>query len=910
MALITGTSAAEQLTGFNSFDTIIGGGGNDSINGGMGIDVAEYSGGLSGYRISYVDGQLYIEDIDGTNGNMGFDTLSAIEKLKFDNTQLTMSGGALSSGEFQVSTSMAYTTSRPVVTSLNDGGFVVTWGANGLDGSAGGIFGQRYNAAGYAQGVEFQVNTTTFSQQTDATTTVLANGDFIVSWQSYAQDTTGASSSWGIYAQRYNASGVAQGSEFKVNTTTANTQAYPSVTALDNGDFVVSWESAGQDGSGFGIYAQRFDASGTALGTEFRVNTFTTLDQREASVSALSDGGFVVTWQSNGQDGSYDGVYAQRYNASGVAQGSEFRVNTYTTNYQSDSTVAGLAGGGFVVAWQSRGQDGSDWGVYAQRYNASGVAQGGEFLVNTTTANFQYKPSIAALTGGGFVVTWVSLEQDGGTAGVYAQRYDANGVAIDTEFKVDVYVYADSLDAKPTVTGLVDGGFIISWKSAAQGIFAQRYDENGVPVVNNPTAVLTITGSAVGELINLDFSNDLIVDGAAGNDTINGGSGHDTLKGGNDNDTLNGDNGNDYLYGGAGTDTLNGDAHDDFLYGDAGNDILNGGTGDDYLDGGVGNDTLNGGEDNDFLWGGAGLDSLYGGYGNDTLYGGDVDGDKLFGESGNDYLDGGSGADSLDGGIGNDTLYGGTGNDTLVGGDGNDELYGGDGADNMQGGNGSDTFYGGAGNDTFNGGAGDDVFYYESGDSITEASNAGIDLVYSALTYTLGSNVENLTLTGSSNINGTGNTLANLMIGNDGNNSLTGGTGNDTLLGGDGDDTLVGGNGMDSLTGGAGADIFVFNGASPNATSNKDVITDFNVADDTIWLSKTYFTGFSATGAMAAAAFNTGVAASDATDRIIYDSATGNLYYDADGTGASAKILFATLSAGLSLSAADFNIIT
>ena len=125
---------------------------------------------------------------------------------------------------------------------------------------------------------------------------------------------------------------IPTGTDIQVNTFTSSDQIYPSVTALTDGGFVVTWSSDGQDGSGYGIYGQRYAADGTPVGSEFRVNTYTSNDQVYSSVTALADGGFVVTWSSDGQDGSGYGIYGQRYAADGTPVGSEFRVNTYTTS--------------------------------------------------------------------------------------------------------------------------------------------------------------------------------------------------------------------------------------------------------------------------------------------------------------------------------------------------------------------------------------------------------------------------------------------------------------------------------------------------------------------------------------------------------------------------------------------------
>ena len=274
-----------------------------------------------------------------------------------------------------------------------------------------------------AQGGEFQVNTTTLGDQSNATVAMDANGNFVVTWTDSGQDGGGD----GVYAQRYNAAGVTQGGEFQVNTTTVSNQNNATVAMDGAGDFVVTWTSYGQDNADglSGVYAQRYNAAGVKQGGEFRVNTNTQGYQFSSTVAMDDAGDFVVTWTSYGlgQDGDGDGVYAQRYNAAGVKQGGEFQVNTYTAANQLSSTVAMDGAGNFAVTWSSALQDGSGFGVYARRYNAAGVVQGGEFQVNTFTAGSQIYSSVAMDTAGDFVVTWSSAYQDGSNLGVYAQRY-------------------------------------------------------------------------------------------------------------------------------------------------------------------------------------------------------------------------------------------------------------------------------------------------------------------------------------------------------------------------------------------------------------------------------------------------------------------------------------------------------
>jgi Ca2+-binding RTX toxin-like protein len=554
-------------------------------------------------------------------------------------------------------------------------------------------------------------------------------------------------------------------------------------------------------------------------------------------------------------------------------------------------------------------------------------------------------------------------------------------------------------------------------------------------------------------------ANDL--DGMGGNDTLFGNGGADSLLGGDGNDSLNGGTGVDSMVGGTGNDVyvvdvagdvtietstlaseidtvlsgvsrtlgsnlerltltgtaaLNGTGNTlaNLITGNTGANTLNGGSGNDTLNGGSGNDSLIGGTGNDSLNGGTGVDSMVGSAGND-IYVVDVAGDltietstlaseidtvlsgvsrtlglnlerltltgtaalngtgntlanlitgntganTLNGSTGNDTLNGGSGNDSLIGGTGNDSLVGGLGIDTMIGGTGNDVyvvdvagdvttetstlaseidtvlsgvsrtlglnlerltltgtaalngtgntlanlITGNTGANTLNGGSGNDTLNGGAGVDTLVGGTGNDIYVVDvAGDLTTETSTLAteIDSVLSGVTRTLGTNLERLTLTGTSAISGTGNTLANVITGNSGANSLNGGSGNDTLNGGAGRDTLIGGTGLDS---------FLFNTA-PSATTNFDVVSGFSAVDDRFLMENAVYTGLgSVTGALAAGAFRAGTAAGDSSDRIIYNAATGRLLYDADGTGSGAAVLFATVATGTVLTAADFFIV-
>jgi Ca2+-binding RTX toxin-like protein len=359
-------------------------------------------------------------------------------------------------------------------------------------------------------------------------------------------------------------------------------------------------------------------------------------------------------------------------------------------------------------------------------------------------------------------------------------------------------------------------------------------------------------------------------------------------------------NGNDRMNGSSGGDLMKSYAGDDQLYGNGGNDRLEGGSGNDRLDGGSGNDAMLGGAGND-------------------VYVVDSAGDRVF-----ETLSMASGSDA--GGIDEVqsrvswTLGSFVEKLTLTGtaainatGNGLANTLKGNAAANMlDGKGGADVMLGMGGNDIYIVDNARDRVYETI--STTSSTNAGgTDEVRSSVSWALGSFVEKLSLTGTAAINGTGNGLGNTITGNGAANTLDGGAGddflyglggNDVLKGGTGHDLLAGGAGADSLTGGSGRDIFRFDTAP--GSGNRDVITDYVVADDTIQLENAIFTRLTKTGVLAVANFRIGTKAADANDHVFYDRATGGLFYDADGSGSGAAVQIALLGKGLALTAADF----
>jgi hypothetical protein len=234
-------------------------------------------------------------------------------------------------------------------------------------------------------------------------------------------------------------------------------------------------------------------APGLALdpaGDEFQANTYTSCNQDDPRVAVLESGDFVVVWESGSsayqQDGSHTGVYAQRYDAEGERIGGEFRMNTVTADEQQDVSVSATADGGFVVAWESWLQDGDGYGIFARSFDADGEASNVEFQVNSYTTEWQENPDIAVVDDG-FVIVWQSYDQDGDLWGVFGQRYDSAAMPVGDELSISQFTTGDQ--EIPEVAALQNGRFVVVWTSnqapgqeqdgSGAGVFGRVYRANG-----------------------------------------------------------------------------------------------------------------------------------------------------------------------------------------------------------------------------------------------------------------------------------------------------------------------------------------------------------------------------------------------------------------------------------------------
>jgi len=877
--------------------------------------------------------------------------------------------GAPLGGEFQVNATAASNQYAPHVTSLVGGGFAVTWEGNG-PGDASGVFLQRYAADGGALGGETRVNAYVNSTQHQPEAVGMPNGDIVVVWSSFGHSIAG-SSGYDIYARVFNgATGAAKGPEFRVNTAVGGAQDWPHVTALADGGFVVGWETdasatGGGDLDSAAVMQRRyaFNAGTGAYapsGAPEVVNSFIVGSQTDISLAGLTGGGWAAVWRSEGQDGSGTGVFGQIFDAAGARVGGEFRVNDQRVSTQSDPEVTALANGGFVVAFSdSNGTDGSGLGVFAQQYDATGARVDGPLQLNSETSNTQDQPAVAGLPGG-FVAAWSSATSgtagDGSSNGVFFQIFGntapvvqevlTNGVEdqaltlgralfeggfSDADGQPLAAIRIDALPADGQL--LLDGAPVASGDQIAAAQLAAgllRYVPNpnangedsfawsgfdgiaysaapvlariAVAAVNDPVAleagpdVTLAAGASLNRAITLgdpdgdtftvtvnygeggpdvvftttsttpllsnvyeaggsytvtvqvsdgagstetdSFTVTAVSDGGGtgGPDVLTGGPGDDVLSGLGGDDTLSGLGGADTLCGGEGNDVLLGGLGDDRLYGEGGDDTLTGGAGADVfrMAPGGGSDVITDFEDGvdridltaydqaaalaavaaaTFSAGGytlviggetlriEGLAS--GGFsaadvitGAVSLVGGPA-AEKLLGGAGNDTVRGAEGADTIVGFGGNDILRGQDGDDLIDGGDGRDRLEGNGGADTLLGGADNDTLFGNIGNDVLEGGDGADQLSGNEDDD-TLSGGAGADSLFGGA----GADVMD------------GGADADLLQGDDGADVMDGGAGDDRMFGGRDNDVMEGGDGADEVNGQQGDD--VVNGGAGN----------------------------------------------------------------------------------------------
>lgn len=354
-----------------------------------------------------------------------------------------------------------------------------------------------------AAGGEITVNSTYARSQAHADVARLADGNFIVTWIDADFNTSAGRY---IRAQLYAPDGSPVGGELTLASLNGGIQ--PAVAGLAGGGFVLIWQTGG-------IRMQLFDGDGVALAPATTIIS-STIDHSSigrADVAALPDGGFAVSWHDSrpaGGDTTGLGVHVQRFDPSGAAVGGDVLVNTTTAGNQADPSITALAGGGYVLTWTDRG---AGWVIKAQLFDAAGARLGGEFVVNAASGGSAVESSVTTLANGNFAVAW--YESDGAGPAHRIQLFTAAGIAVGAQ--IVTAAHHGGLQVGPVLAALADGGFALAWPAnsaplsdgSGRGIFVQAYDAEGAPsgppmLVNSQAQGDQIDPSIVG-LANGDF---------------------------------------------------------------------------------------------------------------------------------------------------------------------------------------------------------------------------------------------------------------------------------------------------------------------------------------------------------------------------------------------------------------------
>jgi len=329
---------------------------------------------------------------------------------------------------------------------------------------------------------ETRINTYVTGNQSNQQIAMNASGDFVVVWESYGQDGGNLED---IFAQRYSAGGIPVGPEFQVNTYTTGFQKMPAVAINDNGEFAITWHGIGQEDS-YGVYAQRYNSNGSKFASQFLVNTYTTDGQSNPSIAMDNTGNMFVTWQSIGQDGNSSGLYYQKFDSSNnrLEVQTERKVHSYTTGSQGSPIISGDKNGNFFVVWRGQG-DGTYTDEIFMNAFKTGISQA-NYRINTYATGTQQNPSIAVNSAGEFTIAW------GGeglldTSGIFAKRFNTNTTIKGAEFRVNTYTTATHSNYSPSVAMDSTGNFVVAWYGKAAGdlldnIYAQRFDNTGAKV--------------------------------------------------------------------------------------------------------------------------------------------------------------------------------------------------------------------------------------------------------------------------------------------------------------------------------------------------------------------------------------------------------------------------------------------
>ncbi|SER12258.1 Hemolysin-type calcium-binding repeat-containing protein, partial [Thalassovita gelatinovora] len=515
---------------------------------------------------------------------------------------------------------------------------------------------------------------------TDAEAVALSAGGYLVTWSNtvhslFPIDGVSDSSGSAIMARFLNADGSPAGAAFQVNSTEAGYQSTPEITQLTGGNIVIAWVSLGLDGNDQEVFAQIYDANGSAIGTEVLLHSDSTDDQALPQIHPTPDGGFLATWTDERTEETYDSNIRGRYfNADGSPASADFSAWGSTSHDVIRHEALVLADGGVRLL------DGaslilSDGDLVGGEYPFLDARSGSGYNTHFET---NFETAFTTMTEGRYAAA--GMVQVGSDPTAYAVRlrvYDStnydNQVGIEINVSDDSFPVAAQNFVGADATGLADGGLVVVWSLLTDDgdfdVVAQLFDADLNRVGDNVLVHEDVADAQSAPFVSQGADGSVLIgwsdersasfaitgrlfeadtgapaDPTEANDTLTGTPGDDRLDGLGGDDSILGLDGSDTLIGGSGDDTITGGETDADL-----RDVIYGGDGDDYIDGGYGNDELRGDGGNDTIIGGFGVDTVIGGTGDDDLTG-QAWSDLIFGGDGNDFINGGFGYDRVNGG--------------------------------------------------------------------------------------------------------------------------------------------------------------------------------------------------------------------------------------------------------------------
>ena len=389
----------------------------------------------------------------------------------------------------------------PQVGELPDGGFVVTWvGRAQFWPDRSDIFVQRFGGDGAKDGnMALLQGLPVDAANRYPQVASLSDGGFVVTWQV----------DQAVFVQAFDLDGALAGDLIHIQGMTGSrSNAEPQIAALDDGGFVVVWKNETTDWQGSDIFVQQFSANGVKASEIIRLQGMPGfLGDWAPSISALTDGGFVVTWQGETSDGQAHDIFVQRFNADGAIAGEMSRLQGMAGSlWDSSPQVSALLDGGFVVTWAGETSDGQGHDIFVQRFDADGAIAGEMSRLQGGEGNlWDNAPAVGSMPDGGFVVAWSGQLPDGQSNNIFLQRFDVGGAKAGDMFQLQSMVGSRGDDA-PQISVLSDGGFVVTWYAQtsdgqAADIFVQAFDANGEPIVterNNPASIMgDLTGMVV-----------------------------------------------------------------------------------------------------------------------------------------------------------------------------------------------------------------------------------------------------------------------------------------------------------------------------------------------------------------------------------------------------------------------------